>query len=655
MFNLSALGPKVNGNTVCFRIALPSIEQAAGFSVKVLVISKQDQFNPRIDAAEYPLAPAGGLDMWGDLPATIWQSKDILLNAGAYLYRFEITGPVDGTNITTRSLYFGDPCARETDSGVFSVVRIGEQKEFTWEDAAYRVPPLDELIIYELNVAEFGRTFQGITDRIPYLKSLGINVLELMPISSIAEPTRWGYMPIFHFAPEERFGPPDSLRRMVDACHRNGIAVILDMVFAHVDAMFPYQAGYERFFELWSDNEYTDAGGRHLSPNPLLCAYSNFGHKNDWRMRSTVEFYTAVNKFWIEEYHVDGFRYDHVNGYLDHSPGASVNWGHYRPTFTALQELSLNTYRESKAHQRFGAAEGASRIIQITEDLDESAYHLAASTPGAINGNWEKRLFEVASSMATYSYLNESLGEKLLLTGDHFDQQGYTGTKTADGDIIPALPVQYIESHDECRLMYRLQKGESLSDGGYNYVHGLEGADWYRLQPYAIALMTCVGIPMLWAGQEFAENTGLNYGEMVRVRGYRPLHWDYFYNPDRDSGEGTVLPLVTLYRHLGTLRRQHPALRSPRGHGRQEFWDRALKVLVYRRWQDDEVIVVALNFADTACSVPITFGHTGTWRDVLEASYGTTPVYSEVVTDTQVSHWVSIPSNFGRLLRLEGP
>ncbi len=654
MFESSALGPEVNGRTVRFRIALPNITAEKGYSVKVLVISKQDQFNPAVAAVEYDLEPAGSYGMWGDLPANIWRSKDITLDEGVYLYRFEITGPVYDTAMTTRSLYFGDPCARETDSGVFSVVRIGNRSPFSWNDEGFIIPPLDDLVVYELNVAEFAQTFQGITDRIPYLKSLGVNVLELMPISSIAEPTRWGYMPIFHFAPEERFGPPDTLRNMVDACHRNGIAVILDMVFAHVDAMFPYQAAYERFFKLWEDNEYTDADGRHLAPNPLISKHSNFGHKNDWRMRSTLEFYSAVNKFWIEEYHVDGFRYDHVNGFLDSHPGGSVNWDQYRPTFNSLQELTLNTYRASKAHKRFNAADGSSRIIQITEDLEDSPYQLAETTPGAVNGNWDKPFFRTMVEMIHENTLKTDLGEKLLLTERRFSEKGYTGTKTADGDTIPALPVKFIECHDECRLMYRLQNQSDFSGGGYDYKHGLEGAEWYKLQPYAIALMTCVGIPMLWAGQEFAENTGLSYGDqLVRVRGYRPLHWDYFYNPGRECGEGTVLPLVTLYRHLGALRHQHAALRSPAGNAAEELCDTNKQVLVYRRWQGNEVIIVMLNFSERTQSVPVVFGHQGIWQDELEACYGALPVYSLEVDDPQVLQWVSIPGNFGRLLRLK--
>lgn len=198
--------------------------------------------------------------------------------------------------------------------------------------------------------------------------------------------------------------------------------------------------------------------------------------------------------------------------------------------------------------------------------------------------------------------------------------------------------------------MYLLWKRGDCTDSGYDYPNGLDGQPWWKRQPYAIALLTSVGIPMLWAGQEFAENAGLATGGQVRGRGYRPLHWDYFYNVATDPGGATVLPLVTLYRKLGALRRD---LRSPRDNAKEESCNQDDKTLVYRRWSGSEVIVVALNFSDNERSVSIPFGHAGKWEDILEASYGNTaPAYSIQVDNPADSYWVPVPSNFGRVMRL---
>jgi maltooligosyltrehalose trehalohydrolase len=495
-------------------------------------------------------------------------------------------------------------------------------------------------------------------DRIPYLVSLGVNAIELLPINSIAEPTQWGYMPIFHFVPEERFGNAESLRRLVNKCHRRGIAVIIDMVYAHTDRMFPYQIGYERFFDLWEDEKYYDESGLHRSPNPLVCSYNNFGQKNDWRMQSTHEFFAAVNAFWLKEYHVDGFRYDHVNGYLDRKPikhDNNIDWysQENRPTFVSLQSLSKATYLNSKEYPRFYNGTGPSRIIQIAEDLWESAYQLSPVSNSAINGNWEKRLTVIVQNMLVANNLSNELGRELLLADKRFDEQGYKGKKTVDSDSMPAMVVQFIESHDECRLFYIVQHGCTCPDSGFEYRNGLDDQPWWKLQPYAIALLTSVGIPMLWAGQEFDENTGLASKDQVRVRAYRPLHWDFFYKVSTDPSEKSpVLPLETLYWKLCPLRLNHPALHSPRENAKEEYCNQHEKTLVYRRWQDGEVIVVALNFSDND-SVEIPFGHTGKWVDILEASYEKKePPYSITVTNAADRYRVPIPGNFGRLMRL---
>lgn len=664
MFELEETGPEIQGDNVRFRIYLPSIEEDHGFSVKVYVINKRDQFDVNIKADVYNLAQEcanlSGDTLWGEVTKSRWCSEFIQMDPGTYMYRFEITGSDRISGNKVRSLYFGDPCARETDIGIFSVFRIPAEKPPVWEDSEFYIPPFDEIIIYELNVAEFGGTFKGVADRIPYLLSLGVNVIELLPINSIAEPTQWGYIPIFYLAPEERFGGPAGLRHLVQECHKNGIAVILDMVYAHTDRMFPYQIGYERFFYLWEDDYYSDSNGLHRAPNPIVCTYYNFGRKNDWRMLSTREFFAAVNAFWLQEYHIDGFRYDHVNGFLDRKPivrDGYIDWysPENRPTFVSLQELSKATYKESKRYTRFVPEPNTpSRIIQIAEDLGESAYQLSPVSSSAINGCWEKRLYEVAKSMVKGDILSADMGKELLLADDRFDKQGYTGKKAVGDDIIPAYVVQYIESHDECRLFYMMQKKKECDDADFDYRNGLDGQPWWRLQPYAIALMTSVGIPMLWAGQEFAENTGLAQGGMARVRGFRPIHWDYFYNVDINTDDITVLPLVTLYRKLGKLRREHTALRAPRENAKEEYFNPEERVLVYRRWTAEEIFIVALNFSDNELYVPVPFGHAGVWVDVLEASYGNhQKSYSKSVTYPTTHELVHIPSNFGRILCLQ--
>jgi 1,4-alpha-glucan branching enzyme len=657
MLNISEVGPVVRGNQVEFRLYLPNVK-FPDFEVNVYLIQRSQQFDKKVPAQKFPLSAAATSDRWGDLPKGLWSTTVTLERDETYIYRYEIVGPskTDGDN-PVRSLFFGDPYTRETADGVFSVVRVKDAPAPLVDPPTYKVPELRDAIIYEINVAEFANDFDGIIQRLPYLESLGVNVLELMPINSIAEPSRWGYMPIFYFAPEERFGGPEGLRKLVQACHERGIAVILDMVYAHADFMFPYQVGYDPFFYLWRDHQYEDGSTLHRAPNPMSSAYSNFGYKNDFRMKSVQEFFAAVNQFWLDEYHIDGFRYDHVNGYLDKAPAVnsdgSIDWYSQanRPKFVSLQSLSQATYQHSKGISRFQNADESSRILQIAEDLGESAYQLGARSNSAINGCWEKKLHDLAKGMAKYNHLSDEFGKELLLIGDRWQDLQYSGEKQVEGDTIPALPVQYLESHDESRLMYIITSGEEWDNtGGFNYQHGLHNQKWWKLQPYAIALMTSVGMPMLWAGQEFGENYGLPSGGFGRVRGARPLHWDYFYSPKSSVDGETVLPLTRLYRILGDIRQAHPALKGDRNQCVLEVEHLERKVLVYRRWQGADVVLVAINFSESEQEVDIPFGMVGTWTDILKTAYGDSDIYT-TVNVSSVADWikVSIPSSFGRL------
>lgn len=655
MFNINEVGAKISGNKVEFRIYLPNINSTR-FQVNVYVINKVDQFNKDVQSLKISLKQVSSVDLkWGDINKDLWLSDPITLSPGSYLYRYEITGPSKiNERIIIDSLFFGDPFARETADGIFSLFHIGKDKESPKYKPSFKVPATNDLIIYEINVAEFNRNFTGIIDRIPYLKSLGINAIELMPITSIDEPSQWGYMPIFYFAPDERYGGSDDLQKLINVCHDNDIAIILDMVYAHTDNFFPYQLGYEPFFDLWEDFEYQDANGIHRSPNPLVSSYSNYGHKNDFRMKSTQEFFAAVNRYWIDEYHIDGFRYDHVNGYLDRKPvkdGNDIKWFEpkNRPTFKSLQDLTNNTYEYSKTISRFQNSDGSSRLIQIAEDLGESAYQLSPASNSAVTGCWEKSLHNVVKDMVLQRQFNFNLPNELLLLDSRWQSQGYTGKKQVAGDAITTLPIQYIESHDESRLMFLIGKNQEWDSTGYEFEHGLQNQAWWKLQPYAIALLTAVGTPMLWAGQEFAENYGIPSGTQARVRGERPLHWDYFYKPQPTSDSSSVLPLVTLYRYLCKIRTEHPALKGGRDQSKFEFLDPQNRVVVYRRW-NSEVVFVVINFSDFDQEISVSFGEIGEWVDLLDQEYGV--VTKVQVSDPRMPTKIKVNSHFGRIYKL---
>ena len=245
---------------------------------------------------------------------------------------------------------------------------------FAWNDAAWRTPALDDLVVYELHAAEFNSTFQGIADRLTYLKSLGVNCLELMPVTSTKLDFDWGYGPINYFAPNPAFGGPDGLKHLIDACHAAGVAVILDLVYQHVDPAFPYS-------QVYSDIAPARIGG---ISSPMIGATGQFGPVVDFSQVFAQQFFQTANQCWLDEYHVDGFRYDEVTDLYQ------------GPMDTAYALLAYETYLYSQTMPRFGPGPGTySRIIQCAEALSIAPTVLRNTYTSAA---WQDGLLNIAES-----------------------------------------------------------------------------------------------------------------------------------------------------------------------------------------------------------------------------------------------------------------
>ncbi|MGC2697832.1 MAG: alpha-amylase family glycosyl hydrolase, partial [Candidatus Angelobacter sp.] len=225
MINLAEVGafpliPSSGDLQVRFGLYLPGIRARDGFEVVVKLIHRDDRFTPEIQTQNTSMKWQDGhpLDLWiatatiNTVPGTNFG------RVGVYLYRYQLLW--NGQVVT---LWFCDPFARMTDIGRLSAVPVFRgATPFPWTDDGYKTPELDDLVVYELQVEEFNDTFDGVVKRIPYLQSLGVNCLELMPVMSAKTDFDWGYGPLHYFSPNARFGGPDGLKRLVNACHSAG-------------------------------------------------------------------------------------------------------------------------------------------------------------------------------------------------------------------------------------------------------------------------------------------------------------------------------------------------------------------------------------------------------------------------------------------------
>ncbi|WAK00695.1 alpha-amylase family glycosyl hydrolase [Methylobacter sp. YRD-M1] len=605
---LAKLGPHESApGVVEFGVLLPWVSASDGNRLFVKLIHERDQFIQKIQPLAFELQHDVDLE-YGDL----WSVKidfntshDVQPGShfgspGRHVYRYELHNP----NVGILD-WIVDPFAREYAVGKLSAFTLG-YSPYTWSPAEinWKTPALHDLILYELNLAEFGTDLQGAIDRLDYLADLGINALSVMPVSNVALEVDWGYLPLGYFGIDERFGRRDDFQRFVDAAHQRGLAVIVDAVYGHTAEDFPYNDLYRRL-------QYHE--------NPFMGSFAKdyFGAGTDFKRSLTRDFFFSVNKHWLETYHIDGFRYDCVPNYWDGALGdgyASLVFHTYEYVRGALAQLS-----------RFDAQEG-SRLIQIAEQLEAPEQILEQSYS---NATWQNASFEAAGACARGAAgVIEDLGLRLGAVG-------YIEQAAQNGEVMAKAPLQYIENHDHSRFLCEF--GLQQRDWNPLFAEG-ERAHWFKLQPYLIALLAAKGIPMLWQGQEFGENYFLPEDGLGRVLLLRPLRWDYFYDQAGKSLIGLTRKLVNLRKSCEEFRRGNHYFHNDY----ERYLSRGL--LLFERKSAAAASLVAVNFTQTDQSVLFKFERAGSYNEQLHSQ-------DNFVAGSGQEQWLTIPANYGRIWR----
>ena len=195
-----------------------------------------------------------------------------------------------------------------------------DQPEYNWQIQDFETPAPTDLVIYELLLRDFVAThsFKTLRDTLSYFKRLGVNAIEVMPFNEFEGNESWGYNPSFYFAPDKYYGTKDDLKDFVDACHAEGIAVIMDMVLNHA-------YGQNVFARMYWD----EVNNRPAENNPWFnvecpisaCWGSDFDHESP----ATQAFVDRVTEHWLTEYKIDGFRFDWTHGFSNNSNGGSFD------------------------------------------------------------------------------------------------------------------------------------------------------------------------------------------------------------------------------------------------------------------------------------------------------------------------------------------
>lgn len=384
--------------------------------------------------------------------------------------------------------------------GIVSVLQTA-QTEYNWQVENFDVPEKEKLVIYELLVRDFmtEHTYQAVIDQLDYLEDLRINVLELMPVNEFEGNSSWGYNPSFYFAPDKYYGPKEKLKELIDECHQRGIAVVIDMVINH-------SYGQSPFVQMYMDNWTVTAD------NPWYNQQSNFqntaaqwGYDFNHESTATRELVDSVSAFWMNEYKVDGFRFDFTKGFSN-TPYGPSSWG---SNYDAARIANLKRMSDEIWKRNPDA-------LVIFEHLSDNSEETELANQGILLwGNMHGSYLNAAAGQTSSSDLSWA-----LYTERGWDQ--------------PNL-VSYPESHDEERIMYSI-KNTGLSSGDYNIKNQTTALQ--RIEINALFHLLLPGPKMIWQFGERGYDLSINRCTDGSISNdcrlsEKPPYWQYLNNTDR--------------------------------------------------------------------------------------------------------------------------
>jgi glycosidase len=400
-------------------------------------------------------------------------------------------------------------------TGLVGIIQTAEP-QYTWVSNSFVKPDKKNLVTYELLIRDFTaeHSYQSLIDSLNYLKNTGINSIELMPINEFDGNESWGYNPSFYFAPDKYYGPKNKLKEFIDKCHQNGIAVILDVVYNHCTGNAPQAKLY------WNNSTNQPAANNPwlnvTAPHP----YSVF---NDFNHTSTATKYLvqrSVN-FWLDEYKVDGFRFDLAKGF----------------TQTVTNTTTVENY-------------DASRVANLKYYYDNAVpahpnTYMILEFLGTMPSQEEQEY--AAYGFMLWGNMNSRYNQCTMGFSSNSDISGVVYNSSQRNFNNPAL-MGYMESHDEERTMFKnLQFGNS--SGTYD-VKNLNTA-LAREEAAAAVFFTVPGPKLIWQFEERGFDISINSGGSNTAN--KPPHWEYMNNANRRH-------LYDTYKSMIDLRLNNPAI-----------------------------------------------------------------------------------------------
>ena len=446
-----------------------------------------------------------------------------------------------------------DPRATMIDSGAqMAVARVKDGERildtYVWKHDDAELPSQDQLVIYEMLVQDFARpdeekgSFQSVIDQLDYLQDLGINAIEIMPVQACPMEIGWGYNCRHYFALRPAYGCPEDFKQLVDECHSRGMQIILDMVLNHSESEAPLT---QIDFDYWYRREAKD-------PDNSWGPEFDYDHYDEnYDCHPAREYMRDMVAFWVAEYHLDGLRFD------------------------AVKQIENTNFLDWITDEA-GLAAKPGVCYSIAENIPEDPSLTGFNRP--FDSCWRVSFHYNILDLLTKPSHDIEIVRELV---DPIKQGFESNTNV----------INYTTSHDQDHLMADLGNAQIFDEAAFK-----------RAKLAGVLVMTALGIPMMWMGEEFgvANEKSLDPA---------PLDWSLLENENNNG-------LLQYYQGLIRLRRENGALRSD---NISFFHENATDgVIGYIRWDDiGPQVAVIVNCSDNYLAdyeIP-NLPENGTWHE----------------------------------------
>jgi maltooligosyltrehalose trehalohydrolase len=509
---------------------------------------------------------------------------------------------------------FPDPRSMSQPGGVNKLSRLVDQGKFQWTDKDWQPPPLSAAIIYELHIGTFtpGGTFLSAIEKLDHLVALGVTHVELMPVVEFSGDHGWGYDGVDLFAPHHAFGPPDDLKKMVDACHSRGLGAILDVVYNHLGPSGNYLAKFAPYFT----KRYAPTWGEALN-------YDGADSENVRR------FFCDNALMWLRDFHFDGLRLDAVHAIYDFSAQ------HF------LEQLKLEV-------EQLAAHTGRHLFLIPESDLNDPRLLWPRERGGFnLDAQWSDDFHHALHAVLTgekdgyYSDFGtlENLAKALRLVFV-YDGKYSAHRRRKHGRPVEGLGgrrfLGYLQNHDQVGNRAQGERSSRLMSLG-------------KLKIGAALVLTSPFVPMLFQGEEWGASTPFFYftdhrepelaaavGE-GRCREFAAFGWKAEAVPDpqaRETFENSKLKwdelmrpanaeILQWHKSLLRLRRAEPSLTDGRLEGVRTVFEEPAWLVMERG-----AISIACNFSPHSRRIPL---RDGAHRALLASESGMNAINGSVI------------------------